>query len=195
MSAMDRFRIDFIQDIIEVNETDHTFHAKLSLDPRRYEWKMVGGEECLYDKLNDEYIPKSFYEDAVKQIVGAPIYFQPRLIENPDEYIIKRVSNIRAEFNDSFPKPTFKDKSEEFLEELEVNELGFVILSLDIVNSTILSTTLSSDKYSKLISVLLFEFSSIIPLFHGHILKYTGDGIIAYFPEPSFILKNDLAID
>jgi class 3 adenylate cyclase len=37
--------------------------------------------------------------------------------------------------------------------------------------------------------------SEIIPEFHGHVLKYTGDGLIAYFPEPSFITKNDLAID
>ena len=26
-------------------------------------------------------------------------------------------------------------------------------------------------------------------------LKYTGDGLIAYFPEPGFTTKNDLAID
>ena len=31
--------------------------------------------------------------------------------------------------------------------------------------------------------------SEIIPKFHGHVLKYTGDGLIGYFPEPSFITK------
>jgi adenylate cyclase len=35
----------------------------------------------------------------------------------------------------------------------------------------------------------------VVPQFHGHVLKYGGDGLIAYFPEPSFIIKNDLAID
>lgn len=37
--------------------------------------------------------------------------------------------------------------------------------------------------------------SEIVPHFHGHVLKYTGDGLIAYFLEPSFITRNDLAID
>ena len=37
--------------------------------------------------------------------------------------------------------------------------------------------------------------SETVPKFHGHVLKYTGDGLIAYFPEPSFIIKNDLALD
>jgi class 3 adenylate cyclase len=43
--------------------------------------------------------------------------------------------------------------------------------------------------------VMLYELSNIIPLFRGHVLKYTGDGLIAYFPEPGFTTKNDLAID
>jgi len=37
--------------------------------------------------------------------------------------------------------------------------------------------------------------SLVVPEFHGHVLNYTGDGFIAYFAEPSFTTKNDLAID
>ncbi len=73
--------------------------------------------------------------------------------------------------------------------------MGFVIICVDLVGSTKLSTNLEPEKYTRLISTVLYEISEIIPKFHGHVLKYTGDGIIAYFPEPSFITKNDLAID
>jgi class 3 adenylate cyclase len=53
---------------------------------------------------------------------------------------------------------------------------------------------LAPEIYKTVISTTLYELSEIVPKFHGHVLKYTGDGLIAYFPEPSFILKNDLAI-
>ena len=34
-----------------------------------------------------------------------------------------------------------------------------------------------------------------MPYFHGHVLKFTGDGALVYFPPPSFITGNDNAID
>ena len=91
--------------------------------------------------------------------------------------------------------PTFEDKSEEFLQSLAVDKLEFVIISLDIVGSTKLATDTDPKTYARLIATILYELSEIIPNFHGDVLKYTGDGLIAYFPEPSFITKNDLAID
>ena len=38
------------------------------------------------------------------------------------------------------------------------------------------------------------ELSELVPKFWGYVLKYTGDGLIAYFPEPSFITMNDAAL-
>jgi class 3 adenylate cyclase len=40
----------------------------------------------------------------------------------------------------------------------------------------------------------MYELSELISAHHGHVLKYTGDGLIAYFPEPNYVGKNDLAI-
>jgi len=87
------------------------------------------------------------------------------------------------------------DKSEEFLQSLENDALTFAIISLEVVGSTTLSISLDPGTYANLISVVLWELSAIIPKYQGHVLKYTGDGLIAYFPEPSFISKNDLAIN
>jgi len=55
--------------------------------------------------------------------------------------------------------------------------------------------SLPLDELARVIPIALFEFSLAIPAFHGHVLKYTGDGLIAYFAEPSFLTKNDLALD
>jgi class 3 adenylate cyclase len=92
-------------------------------------------------------------------------------------------------------RPTLPSKGEEFLEALAGNELGFAILSLDVVGSTSLATSLEPEQYRSLMNALLFEWSEAVPLFNGHVLKYTGDGLIAYFAEPSFMRKMDLAID
>jgi adenylate cyclase len=91
--------------------------------------------------------------------------------------------------------PELLDKSEEFLQSLETEELTFAIISLDMVGSTALSFSLKPDTYANLISVVLWKLSAIIPKYDGHVLKYTGDGLIAYFPELSLITTNDAAID
>jgi adenylate cyclase len=87
-------------------------------------------------------------------------------------------------------------KSEDFVEARSGDRLGFVVLSIDIVGSTAIATSEHGDAYHRLIvPTFLFELSEIVPLFNGFVLKYAGDGLIAYFPEPSFMRKNDLALD
>lgn len=43
--------------------------------------------------------------------------------------------------------------------------------------------------------MFLAELSGVVPLFRGHVLKYGGDGLIAFMPGPSQNHQNDLAID
>lgn len=190
-----RFRMDFVQEIISVDEDKRTFTARLVPDPRRYEWKEINGKRYLYDKLDKVLFPERVLFDLAKQMAGRPIYFQPSEIDDAEQYIRSRTPIIQARLEEIEKPPTFEDKSERFLESLAQDKLGFVIMCVDIVGSTKLSTNLESEKYARLISTVLYEISEIVPKFHGHVLKYTGDGLIAYFPEPSFITKNDLAID
>ena len=190
-----RSRIVFVQEIVQIDEEEGAFIAKLSPDPRRYEWKEVNGERYLYDKLDDVLFPRKALFDLVKEMEGCPVYLQPREIENHEQYVQKRAPLIRARLKSEEHIAVSEDKSEAFLEPLTDRKLGFGIMVVDIVGSTKLSTKLNSTKYSKLISTTLFEMSEIIPRFHGHVLKYTGDGLIAYFPEPSLVTKDDPAIE
>ena len=186
-----RFRMDFVQEIISVDEDKRTFTVRLIPNPRRYEWKEVDGERYLYDKLDKVLFPGRVLFDLAKQMTGQPIYFQPQEIDNAEQYIKSRMPIIRARLKGDEKPATFGDKSEAFLESLAQDKLGFVIMCVDIVGSTKLSTNLEPEKYTRLISTVLYEMSEIIPKFHGHVLKYTGDGLIGYFPEPSFITKNE----
>ena len=199
--ARKRSRIDFNMEVKEVNKETGRVTGIMIPDPKRYEWREENGERCLFDKFDKTLIPWKIvleaFDEAINKMNGLPIYHQPQKIKDADEYISTRISSIREMLRTPEPKIdiTFKDKSEEFLEALKSNKLGFSIMSIDLVGSTKLATTMSSEKYGKLIQVLLFEMSHVIPKFHGHVLKYTGDGLIAYFPEPSFVLKADLALD
>jgi adenylate cyclase len=190
----ERYRLDFVQELVEVNESSRTFVVILKPNPVRYEWRDVEGKRYLYDKLDNIAIPEEAYNDLAKQAIGKPIYYQPSKIDNIEKYIESRRLLINRTLDGVYQTPSFEDKSEEFLESLSADRLAFVIISLDIVSSTKLATATDPETYVRLISVILYELSELVPKFWGHVLKYTGDGLIAYFPEPSFISKNDLAI-
>jgi len=190
-----RCRMDFIPEIISIDDESNSLTILLKPDPRRYEWKEIDEKRYLYDKFDHVLCPEKVFYDLSRQIVNHCISLQSQEIDDVQAH---------AEFSKPFIEkalkghkiiPAFVDKSEEFLQSLEVDELTFAIISLDVVGSTALSISLEPSAYANLISVVLWKLSAIIPKFHGHVLKYTGDGLIAYFPEPSFITKNDLAVD
>lgn len=189
--------MDFITEIISIDEDERMLTVTVNLipNPRRYEWTEIDGKRYLYDKLDRIVFPEKVFLDSLKQMSGMPIYIQPQEIDDTEQYVKSRIPIILAKLRGDKKPDTLEDKSEAFLESLAEDKFGFVIMCVDIVGSTKLSTDLEPEKYARLIPTILDEMSEIVPKFHGHVLKYTGDGLIAYFPEPSFISKNDLAID
>jgi len=190
-----RFRMDFIQEVIAFDREKGIIEARLIPDPRRYEWRILKGTEYLYDRLDNLLIAKDTLLSAIERSRNLPIYYQQQEVDDVVDYIKSRIPEIEARLRGYEESADFRDKSEEFLQSLERDELGFVILCVDIAGSTALSTSMDKRRFAKLIEVMTYEMSALVPKFHGHVLKYTGDGLIAYFAEPSFIGKNDLAID
>lgn len=197
MSAGQReFRIDLEVEIVNFNEEDGTFEVAFVPNPRRYEWVEQDGERFLYDKLDRLMFPERVWVEGLSKVLeGAPIYHQRQEIDSADSYVESRIPFVREMLTGADTSVDVADKSEDFLNSLAADKLDFAILSLDIVSSTKLSTKIAQEKYSRLICTTLFELSAVVPKFHGHVLKYTGDGLIAYFPAPSFIRMNDFAID
>ena len=190
-----RCRMDFVPEIISIDDESSSLTVRLCPDPGRYEWRKDDEKRYLFDKYDNILCPEKVFYDLSRQLVNHRISLQTQEMDD---------IQTCAEFSKPFIEKVLKghkiitrleDKSEEFLQSLESDELTFAIISLDVVGSTALSISLEPSIYANLISVILWKLSAIIPKYHGHVLKYTGDGLIAYFPEPSFITKNDLAVD
>jgi adenylate cyclase len=190
-----RFRIDFVFEVLSLDDEKQVVTFVAKPDPLRYEWRSEDGKNYLYDKFDNLLFPEDIVARFAEGLRGHPINCEPQKIGDAAAYVQSRSPMILSFLKGEHPPPTFADPSDEFLGSLETDKLEFVILSLDVVGSTKLATTVPATEYSRLIQTALFEISEVVPLFHGHVLKYTGDGIIAYFPAPSFITKNDLALD
>src|SRR5579862_2020570 len=188
------FRIDFIIKPIAFDEKEHIVRFEVVPDPRRYEWQQVEGKKRLYDKLDKLLFPEDVLERCMEAMKDKPLTFEKQEIDDAKSYVGSRRSRVENLLEGKADPPTFSDPSDEFLRSLNNGQHDFVILSLDLCGSTKLATTLSSTTYVRVIETALFVISAPAPLFHGHVLKYTGDVIIAYFPAPSFIRKNDLGL-
>lgn len=163
-------------------------------DPERYERVDEDGKKGFFDKFDNIFIPDEVIKKASESSVGLPIYYSPSKIRDSDEYIISRKESIER-FLDGDPKESFQNETcEDFLESLDDIEMDFIILSIDLVESTKMSQILSLELNSKIIDLFLLEITLIINAFNGFVLKYTGDGLIAYFPD-AYAGKHDNAID
>jgi len=56
-----RFRMDFVQEIISVDEDKRTFTVRLIPNPRSYEWKEIDGKRYLYDKVDNILFPEKVF--------------------------------------------------------------------------------------------------------------------------------------
>ena len=191
------FRLDFEIEVLSSDENSGVIRVALKPNPRRYEEKEIDGKMYLLDKFDNLLFEKEMLlREMVKQLEGKPINLQKQDIGNIDDYIKERYPEIEKELGSLTPHQyKFVDKSEEFLSVQELNTLEFAIVSIDIAGSTKLANSVEHDKYLKIITIFIDEISRIIPKFRGYVLKFTGDGLLAYFPAPSLIRMNDLSLD
>jgi len=189
------FRMDFVNEMISFDEKTGKLKGRLIPNPERYDFKIIDGEEGYYDRFDDIFIPVRVLKKAAPQMVGMPIYFSPPKIANADAYINKRIPYIRAFFEKRVEEYKFEDASEEFLKGLARDKMRFVVLSIDLKGSTKLSQKLPPEKNAMIIAIFSREMALIVEKFNGFVLKYLGDGLIAYFPEPNLIGMTDNALD
>ncbi len=191
-----RQRMDWVIAKFESEEGSGRIGFVMEPDPRRYEWIEREGEQMLFDRLERVLIPQRLLEEMAAQMDGPPLYYQPPGIKDALEYVDSRRSAIAQLLKKgATTAEAGQDPSALTLEQLAGDELGFAILSIDMVASTALAAAVEPGDYARILSTYLYEVSRLIPLFRGQVLKYTGDGLVAYFPEPSFNSMNDLAVD
>ena len=134
--------MDFDIRILSTDEATRTIQFELVPDPRRYEWRELDGGECLYDKFDKMFIPKEVFKKLVSQMKDVPLYFQPRKLDDALDYIESRREAISRLLAGEADAPQLSQPSLDFLQTLDLAELSFVILVVDIVGSTLLATTI-----------------------------------------------------
>ncbi len=148
------------------------------------------GEKGYYDKHEEVFIPKKVVPSLIKELTLGPSVVTGTA--KLDGYFslcqvrIKRAlkSNVRHHVIRQYNQIFLRYLSTEFLKIFINSKVNFAALYIDIVGSTLLSMRLSPEKLSSLVSIFTQEMSSIVPLHHGFVLKYAGDSVIAFFPEP-----------
>lgn len=187
-------RMDFVIAPLVDQETGEEVLAFIP-DPRRHQWREANGKRYLVDRLDDSAIEESVFLEGMKKLPKLPFYYMPPRIPDGSAYVASRRDIFRARLLGDAPPPSFASPSESFLRSIAAQTHDFVILSLDIVGSTQRATSQPLAEYATTMQAVLGEMAEVLPLFHGHVLKHTGDGILAYFAAPGFITMNDLGID
>jgi adenylate cyclase len=131
------------------------------------------------DKASDNTTPSlasSFYLDAIVDIRLA--------IRNAETRMWKALKS----------EPSFDISMEEtykVLQEYARSKVILVILHVDLVGSTQLSMTLPLDRLTTIVQTFTQEMSVMISLYGGHVLKYIGDAVLAFFTIDSVSDSND----
>jgi adenylate cyclase len=73
------------------------------------------------------------------------------------------------------------EETDEVLAELAKSKTMLVILHIDLVGSTRMSSTLPADRLAAIIQAFTQEMSITISAYGGYVLKYVGDAILAFF--------------
>jgi adenylate cyclase len=195
-SVRDLMRFDFHLQTRSLDRRTGLWEFALRPDPRRYtRVEMDDGTVAWYDRFDDVYVAERALADFAAQMAGFPIGFQPQEAGELEAYLRDRRPEVASGLRGDPSPQEFADASEEWLRSRAGDELGFVVMSVDLVGSTPLAQALPTSTYAKIQTTVQSELAELVALFRGHVLKYTGDGVLAYFPEPSFGVKNDLAVE
>jgi adenylate cyclase len=108
----------------------------------------------------------SFYLDAVVDLDKAISMAQQR---------VWKALKVGTKFDLS------TEEAHNILAKLAKAKVRLVILNIDLVGSTRLSMTLPIDRLATLIQAFTQEMSLTITAYGGHVLKYVGDAILAFF--------------
>jgi class 3 adenylate cyclase len=108
----------------------------------------------------------SFYLDAVVDLDKAIKLAQER---------VWKALKVESRFDLS------TEETQEILVKLAKSKVRLVILHIDLVGSTTLSSTLPADRLAAIIQAFTQEMSVTITAYGGYVLKYVGDAILAFF--------------
>ncbi|SMH70860.1 adenylate/guanylate cyclase domain-containing protein [Candidatus Nitrosotalea okcheonensis] len=173
--------------LIAANKQKTSFPFGLTTSKVKLEPQVIEGEKGYYDVIEKKFVPLESLESVISQVKPVESF---QILTPDDAFVIQSLTRIQRNFSlykrkqsDSYSQAFLKYVSNRFLSLWPENEINTAILYVDIVGSTKIATSLSSDDLSGLIKVFSEEMSVVVSKHAGFVLKYTGDAVIAFFPE------------
>jgi adenylate cyclase len=99
--------------------------------------------------------------------------------------LTQRQDRLLQALEERYQYNTSIKRGQDYLLNYVSSKRPLVIMYADLVGSTKMSMTLSAEKLVTIIRAFVHEMSSVVETYDGHVLKYVGDAIIAFFP-PGF---------
>lgn len=200
----DRLRMDFVyvpRFVLKGEKTEEgelkDVHVELIQEivphPDRYELVEENGKKWYKDKYSDNMYALEMVQGLIAEAKEMSLKIPTKKMSNWADYLSERKMAIETYLDKEENLPEFSDNSDDFLRATSVK--NFVFLSFDIVGSTQLIQKLPLEQHRRIVSLIQRELTLLVDQFNGLILKFTGDGIIAYFPGPDMLGPHDNAID
>lgn len=180
----DSYRMDILMKVVSADRASGEIQYAIYPDPKRYEWREEKGERFLYDRFDQLVIPHAVVMDMLARSRRIKPLAQPQLLGNAFEYVAKRGPTIRQRLAGELASEPVADVASTVLEGHLGERHAYVALVVDLVGSTKLARSIDSADMARLVRVLSDEMSVLLQPFYGHVLKYTGDGLIAFFAAP-----------
>src|SRR5215208_2476593 len=145
--------------------------------------KTKAEEEKKKKKRNKVGLSLSSSEVKVKKDSNIPlitkVYFDKTVnidyaIKNAQSRMWKALT-VKSDFNISM------EETQDALNNYAESKATFVILHIDLVDSTKLSMTLPVNRLVTIIQAFSQEMSVILAAYGGYVLKYIGDAVLAFF--------------
>jgi len=169
------------------NKQKTSFPFGLTTSKVKLEPQVVEGEKGYYDVIDKKFVPLENLESVISQVKPIEKF---QILTADDEFVIESLTRIQRNFSlykrklsDSYSQAFLKYVSNRFLSLWPEQEIHTTILYVDIVGSTKIATSLSSEELSGLIKVFSEEMAVAVSKHAGFVLKYAGDAVIAFFPE------------
>lgn len=169
---------------------DKDRHYVVRLDPERYIERRKNNKKYYYDKITKTLIPEEVFHIMLDELIIKPIKKPNVTFDELYAALLQVRERVKNTLHKGFEFDDAIMPSENFLKKHINTKMMMLILYVDIVGSTKLSQTLSSDKLAILIRIFAQEMSYLISAYNGYILKYAGDAVIAFFPitdNPSIV--------
>jgi hypothetical protein len=178
-----KIRIDFKTVWQVVDEEKGLFKALMVPDPDRYELRTINGKRGYYDKYDNVFISEEVLAEGAKTLSGKPIFAPAPSVRNTEQYFTEARKRIAESLESEAELKPQLDRGSAYLQLNVGRKLLFVVLYIDIVGSTRLSRVLSDVAQRTLISTFVREMTLMADAHEGLVHKYTGDGLIAFFPQ------------